>query len=117
MLRDMADEDPKSGGWNWAYLIPMMALMIPIFAVTNVDLTEILTSNMAAVVAAVGAGTVAGRYLLGYRHQLRMSELTAHADIAALEARQLTEAQRLLDLDDRIDQLRPEPKTTPPADA
>ena len=104
-------------GWNWAYLIPILALMIPIVAITNLDLTEILTSLMAAVIAAIAAGTVAGRYLLGYRHELRMTELEAQRELATLESRQLTEAQRLLDLDDRIDGLRPSPTTNPPAEA
>jgi len=108
---------PNDGdrGWNWAYLIPIMALMIPIVAITGLNLTEVLTSVMAAVVAAIAAGTVAGRYLLGYRHELRMTELEAQRELTALESRQLTEAQRLLDLDDRLDELRPSPETNPPA--
>ena len=117
LMTEHKKRDGKDGSWNWAYLIPILGLMIPIFAVTNVDLTEILTSVMAAVIAAIGAGTVAGRYLLGYRHQLRMSELEAHREVAALESRQLTEAQRLLDLDDRLDELRLSPETNPPAEA
>jgi len=104
-------------GWHWAYLIPILALMIPIVAITNLDLTAVLTSAMAAVVAAVAAGTVAGRYLLGYRHELRMSELEAQRELTALESRQLSEAQRLLDLDDRIDELRPNRTTNPPTEA
>ena len=107
----------SDGGWHWAYLIPILALMIPIVAITNLDLTEILTSAMAAVVAAIAAGTVAGRYLLGYRHELRMTELEAQRELTALESHQLSEAQRLLDLDDRIDELRQTPKTNPPTGA
>lgn len=113
-IKKHADRDRS---WNWAYLIPILALLIPIVAITNLNLTEVLTSVMAAVIASIAAGTVAGRYLLGYRHELRMAELEAQRELTALESHQLTEAQRLLDLDDRIDDLRPSPKATPPAEA
>lgn len=103
--------------WNWAYAIPILAMLIPIVAITNLDLTEILTSLMAAVIAAIAAGTVAGRYLLGYRHELRTTELEAQRELTALESRQLTEAQRLLDLDDRLDELRSPRKTNPSTEA
>lgn len=74
---------PNADGnsWNWVYLIPIMALMIPIVATTNLDITEVLTSTMATDIATLGAGTVAGRYLLGYRPQ---------REITALESQQLT---------------------------
>jgi hypothetical protein len=73
---------------------------------------------MAAAIAAIAAATVAGRYLPGYRHQLRMTELDAQREVTSLESRQLTEAQRLLDLDDRLDELGPPSrKTNPPAEA
>jgi hypothetical protein len=48
---------------------------------TNLDITEVLTSTMATVIATLGAGTVAGRYLLGYRPQ---------REITPLESQQLT---------------------------
>ena len=46
-----------------------------------------------------------------------MSELEAQRELTALESRQLSEAQRLLDLDDRIDELRPGRKTNPSTEA
>ena len=117
MLGNMAGEDTNPGGWKWVYVIPLMALTIPIIAIANVDITEILTSSVAAIVIAIGGGTLAGRYLLGYRHQLRLSELEAQREVAALEAHQLAEAQRLLDLDDRLHELKPAPKAAPPSEA
>ncbi len=118
MLATMAgDRDRNTNGtsWNWAYLIPVMGLMIPIIsiiAITGLNRTEVLTSTMAAVIAAIGAGTLAGRYLLGYLHQLRVLELDARREMVALETHQLTEAQRVLNLDDRLDRerLRPPPR-------
>lgn len=117
------DRDRNTNGtsWNWAYLIPVMGLMIPIIsiisiisiiAITGLNRTEVLTSTMAAVIAAIGAGTLAGRYLLGYLHQLRVLELDARREMVALETHQLTEAQRVLNLDDRLDRerLRPPPR-------
>lgn len=114
-MSDSSAPGPKDGGWKWVYLIPMMALMIPIVAISNVDITAIATSATGVSVVTITAGTIAGRYLLGYRHQLRLAELEVQRDVVALEARQLTEAQRLLELDDRIDELRSRPETEPPA--
>ncbi|MBK5268578.1 MAG: hypothetical protein JJE47_14220 [Acidimicrobiia bacterium] len=113
------DKDRKTDGtsWSWAYLIPLMGLMIPIIAITDLNLTEVLTSTMAAVIAAIGAGTLAGRYLLGYQHQLQVRELEARREIVALETHQLTEAQRVLDLDDRLDELKPPRKAALPTEA
>lgn len=128
----MSEKPPKDDNgstWHWAYLIPMMALLIPIVAITNVtvgDLVPVLVT-----LAIIGGTWAAGRNLMGYRHELRMAELEAQRQLAALEAARLAEAQKVLDLDDRIDHLRrtepaepvtetpvpPPPATEPPAPA
>ena len=94
-----------------------MALMIPIVAIADIDFNAVLTSSLAAVVVGIGVGTMAARSLLRYRHQLRLEELSAQQEIIALESRQLTEAQRLLDLDDSARQLRSLPRAEPPIEA
>lgn len=102
------------GKWKWVYVVPLMALMIPIIAITEIDFNAVLTSSLAAVVVGIGVGTMAARSLLKYRHQLRLKELRAQQELIALESRQLTEAQRLLDLDDTASQMRSMPQTEPP---
>ncbi len=64
--------------------------------------------------AVIGGLTVGGRYLLGYRHRLRMEELDRQREIAKIEAAQLGAAERILDLDDRIGELR---QQEPPQEA
>ncbi len=90
--------------WHWAYLIPMMALLIPILAVTEAQLGDIVP--VLVTLAVIGGLWAAGRNLLGYRHELRMKELEVERDVAALEAERLKEAQKVLDLDDRIAELK-----------
>lgn len=106
--RDGEPNEDKSS-WNWAYLIPMMALAIPILAVSGARLSDLIPLLVTlAIVSGLWAG---GRNLLGYQHQLRMRELEAQAEIAAIEADRLREAQKVLDLDDRIEHLK---RTEPP---
>jgi len=90
--------------WHWAYLIPMMALLIPILAVTDAQLGDVVP--VLVTLAVIGGLWAAGRNLLGYRHELRMKELEVERDVAALEAERLKEAQKVLDLDDRIAELK-----------
>lgn len=110
----MADSPKKSGGWNWAYVIPLAALMIPIIGVLGPEtIAEIFTGTPAIILTSIAGGTLAGRYLLGYRHRLRLDEIEARAAIVDAETRQLAESTRLLDLDDPVNQLRS--KIDPPA--
>lgn len=100
---DNADEK-DNGSWRWALLIPMMALLIPILAVTQATLDDLVP--VLVTLAVIGGLWAAGRNLLGYRHELRMEELEVMRDVAALEAERLKEAQKVLDLDDRIAELK-----------
>lgn len=102
----MADSSKRKGTWNWAYVIPLAALSIPIFAILDPDLSELASSTPAIIIASIFGFTVAARYLLGYRHRLRLDEIEARAAIVDAETRQLAESARLLDLDDPVNQLR-----------
>lgn len=102
----MSEKDDDGSSWHWAYLIPMMALLIPILAVLDASLADFLP--LVAIIVGVAAVTLGVRSVLGYQHGLRMEELEAQKDIAALEARQFSEAQRILDMDERTAELRRE---------
>lgn len=102
----MAEKDGNGSSWHWAYLIPIMALLIPILGVLNASLADLLP--LVSIIVGVAAVTLGVRSVLGYQHGLRMEELEAQKEIAALEARQFSEAQRILDLDERTAQLRSE---------
>lgn len=102
----MSEEPTNNDGstWNWAYLIPLTALMIPIIAVIGVSAEEFLP--LLEIIVAAVAVTLGVRSVLGYRHRLRMEELETQKEIAVIEAQQLTAAQRVLDLDEGTEQLR-----------
>lgn len=95
------DDDSR---WHWAYLIPMMALLIPILAVTDATLDDLVP--VLVTLAIIGGLWGAGRNLMGYRHELRMSELEAQRRLAELESERMKEAQKVLDLDDRLADLK-----------
>ncbi len=96
MARD--GEDPDDRSWNWAYLIPILALMIPIVAIAGSSTWFVLVVSIAA---ALGGGTLAGKYLLDHRHQLRMAELEARERLMREERSQLDIANRILEADER----------------
>lgn len=93
-------------GWNWAYIIPILALMIPIVAIAG-DAIGNLAIGL-GIVAAVALALGGTRALMAYRHELRMKELEAKRDIARIEAGKLDRADRILAADDQLAQLRAE---------
>ena len=96
----------KDSGWNWAYIIPILALMIPIVAIAGDAI-----GNLAIGIGIVGAVALAlggTRALMAYRHELRMKELEAKRDIARIEAGKLDKADRILAADDHLAELRAE---------
>lgn len=96
----------NDSGWNWAYLIPLMALMIPIVAIAGEAI-----GNIAIAVGIIGAVALAlggVRALMNHRHELRMKELAAQREIARIEAGKLEKADRILSADDQLSQLRAE---------
>lgn len=96
----------SGGGWNWAYLIPILALMIPIIAVAGEALGNLAIG--AGIIGAVALALGGTRALMAYRHELRMKELQAQRDIARIEAGKLDKADRILAADDQLAQLRAE---------
>ena len=92
--------------WNWAYIIPILALMIPIVAIAG-DAIGNLAIGI-GIVAAVALALGGTRALMAYRHELRMKELEAKRDIARIEAGKLDKADRILAADDQLAQLRAE---------
>lgn len=88
----------KGLGDNIWIVIPLTALMIPIFAVIGSSQNPALVWVVAGVIA-VAALTVAARSLMTHNHNLRMEELEAKERIARAERDQLSAAERLLELD------------------
>jgi len=89
----------------------MVVLIVLISSDAIADLARVFE-----ILAAIGGLTLGGRYLLGYRHRLRMEELDSRREIARIEAAQLGAAERILDLDDHIrDPV--ERRTNPPQEA
>ncbi len=96
----------KDTGWNWAYIIPILALMIPIVAIAGDAVASIAIA--AGIIGAVALALGGVRSLMAYRHELRMKEIEAQRDIARLEASRLEQADRILSADDRLAELRAE---------
>ena len=90
----------KDGGLgdNIWILIPLTALMIPIFGVIGSSDNPAIAWVVAGVIA-VAALTVAARSLMTHRHNLKMEELEAQERIARAEREQLSAAERILELD------------------
>jgi len=87
-------------------LVPIMALMIPILGISDgMDGGRAIPVAIAVcVVMAVGA--VLTRMLMAQRHAMRMTELRAEQDIAEVEARQLTEANQVIENNRTMQELR-----------
>lgn len=93
----MSKEDRGLGDNIWI-LIPLTALMIPIFAVIGSSQNPAIAWVVAGVIA-LGALTVAVRSLMTHQHNLKMEELEARERIAREERQHLTAAERILELD------------------
>ena len=96
----------RDSGWNWAYIIPILALMIPIVAIAGDAVASIAIG--AGIIGAVALALGGIRGLMAYRHELRMKEIEAQRDIARIEAGKLEKANKILDADDRLSELRAE---------
>ncbi len=98
--------EPEQAGhgrstWHWALAIPLAALAIPLVAILGdavPDLLQAVQWPLTALVT-VGSATWGGRYLLDHKHELRMKEIEAERELAALERERLTTAERVLELD------------------
>jgi len=90
--------DSKGLGDNIWILIPLTALMIPIFAVIGSSDNPAIAWVVMGVIA-LAALTVAVRSLMTHQHNLRMEELEARERIARAEREHLSAAERILELD------------------
>lgn len=90
--------ESKGLGDNIWILIPLTALMIPIFAVIGSSDNPAIAWVVAGVFA-LAAVTVAVRSLMTHRHNLKMEELKARERIARAEREHLSAAERILELD------------------
>lgn len=86
-------------GDNIWVLIPLAALMIPIFAVLGSAENTGVFWIFGGVVA-VAAVTLAARSLMTHRHNLKMDELVAQERIVRAEREHLSAAERILEMDD-----------------
>lgn len=89
-------------------IIPLagMATAVFIVAITNVPQLLGTGSRVPEIVVALVGLIGGGRYLMSYRHKLRMEEIEARRTAELAGAEQLRAAERILDLDDRTDSLR-----------
>lgn len=104
------DDDSKTSarsgdGRDVWVLIPLAALSIPIIAVLGESESPLLPAAFAAIVV-LAAVTLAIRSLMTHRHNLRMVELEARERIATTERERLAAAERVLELDDGIADLK-----------
>lgn len=88
----------KGLGDNIWILIPLIALMIPIFAVIGSSENPSIAWVVAGVIA-LTAVTLAIRSLMTHAHNLKMEELAAQERIARADREQLSAAERILELD------------------
>lgn len=84
-------------------LVPLAALMIPIIAVSDGNTVLVWAIAAAFVIA---AGGLVGRSLMDRAHRHRLAEMEAKARLEAAERERLREANRVLDTDDRVRELR-----------
>lgn len=103
----MADDEVSGGIFadNPWLLIPLTALMIPIIAVITETDAVALQIALGLVVLVIAAA-VAARGLMTHRHGLRMAELEAQARLAEADSEQLAQANRIIDQNAKIAELR-----------
>lgn len=110
----MSNRQPSNGKSNdgsWV-LIPIVALFIPLFAVSAALEAEILQIAAAVAIVVVMAAMLA-RMLSAQRHQQRLEQIQAESALASTERDQLAQANRIMDQNAEIRQLRDAISETP----
>jgi len=89
-------------------IIPIAGMITAVFIVAIGNGAELLGTGSRVPEIFVGlVGLIGGgRYLMSYRHKLRMEEIEAQRAAELAGAEQLRAAERVLELDDRTEQLR-----------
>lgn len=114
MAKKNKGKEPKSeelriveaiGDGAWV-LVPLAALMIPILAVSDGVAGGSAIPLAVAVTMVMVVGAVLARMLMAQRHSLRMRELQAERAIAEAEARQMSQANQVIENNRTIQELR-----------
>ena len=89
-------------------IIPIAGMITAVFIVAIGSGAQLFSAGSRVPEILVGlVGLIGGgRYLLSYRHKLRMEEIEAHRAAELAGAEQLRAAERILDLDDKTESLR-----------
>ncbi len=101
----MGDSPESSNTDNLWILVPLAALSIPIIAVLGSADNWVVSAAVVGLMVLI-AVTFIIRSLMTHRHNLRMRELEAQERIAHIEQQRLTAAERLLERDDGVADLR-----------
>lgn len=101
----MDEPSPQDNSPQAWVLIPLAALSIPIIGVLGAADSPLLSGVFAAVVM-LAAVTLAARSLMTHRHNLRMVEREAQERISRADGERLAVAERVLELDDGVTELR-----------
>lgn len=86
-------------------LVPIVAILagvsIPILGILSPIIPQLVP--LAYVITVFCLGTVCGRYLLGFHHELRMKELEKQTELAHLDAAKYEAAEKLIASDDAVE--------------
>lgn len=103
-MADNNERDSSGGDSGWA-IIPVVALFIPLFAISAALESEILQIAVSLAIVIVMSGMLA-RSLLAQRHMHRIEELETQASLTRAESEQLAQANRIMDQNAEIRELR-----------
>ena len=113
MARKKAEEDKESSPGDFIWVLPAaMGLSIPIIAVAGSSPWAITVVGLVLLTIVAGGVSMA---LMTHRHQLRMKEIEAEVRLRERSQSELDMANRILEQDERIKDLREELRTSPPA--
>ncbi len=114
MARDRKDDgkDRESSPGDFIWVLPAaMGLSIPIIAVANSAIAIVIVGLVLITIVAAGVGMA----LMTHRHQLRMKEIEAELRLREKSQLELDMANRILEQDERIQDLRSQVRATPPS--
>ncbi len=105
MARSRKEDEKESSPGDFIWLLPAaMGLSIPIIAVADSAIALVIVGLV--LITIVGAGV--GMALMTHRHQLRIKEIEAESRLREKSASELDMANRILEQDQRIHDLRSE---------
>ncbi|MBT8248954.1 MAG: hypothetical protein KJN81_01725 [Acidimicrobiia bacterium] len=109
MAKTQKQEQKDSSPGDFIWVLPAaMGLSIPIIAVADSAIAIVIVGLVLITIVAAGVGMA----LMTHRHQLRMKEIEAESRLREKSASELDMANRILEQDQRIHDLRSELKAT-----